>query len=249
MANAFTRAPLVAVLISGILATVPGLAAGQSLRGSAASLDRQVGQAGSHDFTYLSGPAELRRFVSAGLLVPVRSTRNFRLANVSFPYARPEAKLFIERLAAQYRRACGERMVVTSLTRPMSHQPGNASDRSVHPTGMAIDLRRPAGRCRRWLEETLLSLETQAELEATRERNPPHYHVAVFPEPYAAHVDRLVGRPDGPGLERVYVVRRGDTLSEIASRHGTSAGALRRANGLVSPRIYPGQTLRVPAQR
>lgn len=248
MATAFPRAPLVAVLMTGILATGTGVAAAQSLRGSAASLDRQVGQAGRHDFTYVSGPTQLRRFVDAGLLVPVRDTRDFRLAGVSFPFARPEAKMFIERLAAQYRRGCGEQMVVTSLTRPRSHQPRNASDRSVHPTGMAIDLRRPAGRCRHWLESTLLSLEAEGVLEATRERRPPHYHVAVFPQPYAAHVDRLTEATGGRGLDRVYVVRRGDTLSEIAARHGTTAGALRQTNGLLSPRIYPGQTLTLPAQ-
>ena len=32
--------------------------------------------------------------------------------------ARPEVALFIRRLAAQYRAACGEQLVVTSLTRP-----------------------------------------------------------------------------------------------------------------------------------
>jgi hypothetical protein len=56
---------------------------------------------------------------------------------------------FVERLSSQYHNACGERLVVTSLTRPASEQPRNASDRSVHPTGMAIDLRLSTkGTCR-----------------------------------------------------------------------------------------------------
>jgi N-acetylmuramoyl-L-alanine amidase len=43
-----------------------------------------------------------------------------------------------------------------------------------------------------------------------------------------------------------YEVRRGDTLSEIAARHGTSVRALAEANGLANPdRIYAGQTLRL----
>ena len=180
--------------------------------------------------------------------MPVGGNRDYTLKDVSFPFARPAAKLFIERLAGQYRRACGERLVVTSLTRPRSHQPRNASDRSVHPTGMALDLRRPQGTCREWLERTLLYLEGQAVLEATAERSPPHYHVAVFPGQYAAYVDRLAD--GGAGRTRppsVYTVRRGDTLWGIPRRHGTSSRALRRTNGLASTRIFPGQTLRVPA--
>jgi len=40
-------------------------------------------------------------------------------------------------------------------------------------------------------------------------------------------------------------VRRGDTLSEIAARHGIRSTDLRRWNQLGSARIYPGQTLRL----
>jgi LysM repeat protein len=45
-----------------------------------------------------------------------------------------------------------------------------------------------------------------------------------------------------------YVVRRGDTLSSIASRYGTTIGALASANNLANPRlIHAGQRLRIPA--
>jgi membrane-bound lytic murein transglycosylase D len=43
-----------------------------------------------------------------------------------------------------------------------------------------------------------------------------------------------------------YTVRSGDTLSGIAARHRVSVTALRRANGLTTSRIYPGNTLTVP---
>ena len=242
------RYPL--VLSCAVVAVLPGGVPAQSLRGSAGSLDRKTTQAAQHDFTFLRETAQLRRFVDAGLLVPVDGNRDYTLTDVSFPFARPEARLFIERLARQYRQACGERLVVTSLTRPLSHQPPNASDRSVHPTGMALDLRRPRGTCRQWLEGTLLYLEGQAVLEATRERSPPHYHVAVFPSRYAAYIDRLTARGGGGArVSRVHIVRRGDTLWEIARRHNTSPAALRRANNLSSTRIHPGDALTLPNTR
>ena len=135
-----SAAPLLAAGL--LLGGVEGVPA-QSLRGSSASLDRQVAQARRHDFTHLASPPQVRRFVDAGLLVHLSGNRDYTLVDVSFPFARPEVRLFVERLSSQYRGACGEQLVVTSLTRPLSHQPRNASDRSVHPTGMAIDLRVP----------------------------------------------------------------------------------------------------------
>lgn len=242
-------ATLLALLVLGS-ASAPLPLHGQSLRGSRASLDRQNRQARSHDFTFLRDRAHVRRFIGAGLLVPVEGDRNYEVHRPSFSYARPEVKVFLERLAAQYRRACGERLVVTSLTRPWSHQPGNGSDRSVHPTGMAVDLRRSnRSACRAWLEGTLLSLEGQGVLEATRERWPPHYHVALFPDPYTAYVDQLQRRAAASGPEPAgeYRVRQGDSLWEIARSHGVSVTEVRLANKLAGSRIYPGQLLTIPA--
>ena len=235
------------VLVCAAFGLLQGDATAQSLRGSASSLDLQTEQAARHDFTYLDGTAQLRRFVDVGRLVPVDGDRDYTLRDVSFRFARPEVKLFIERLSGQFRRVCGKRLVVTSLTRLRSSQPRNASDRSVHPTGMALDLRRPQGPCRQWLERTLLYLEDHGVVEATAERSPPHYHVAVFPTQYGAYVDRLTARA-GVRVRplRAYTVRKGDTLWGIARRHGTSICALRRTNGLLSTRIYPRQALTLP---
>ena len=220
---------------------LPGDIAGQSLRGSTSSLDRQNRVARQHDFTYIANPAQLQRFVNGGYLVRVPEARDYELHEISFPYARPEVKLFISRLAPQYRRACGERLVVTSLTRPKNRQPRNASPRSVHPTGMALDLRRPGPKCRGWLERVLLQLEGSGVLEVSLERRPPHYHVAVFPSQYAAYVERITLASGGR-----YRVRPGDSLWEIARRHDTTVTRLRSANNLDGSRIYPGQVLTLP---
>ncbi len=232
-------------LLAAILLTATSVSVeAQSLRGSSRSLDLQNRIARQHDFTYIKTPAQLERFVQAGYLVRVPNGSAYRLNSLSFPYARPEVALFISRLGQQYRSACGEELVVTSLTRPQNRQPGNASPRSVHPTGMALDLRRPNNsNCRAWLESVLLHLEGSGALEVSRERRPPHYHVALFPTQYASYVERI--RTSDAGQ---YRVRRGDSLWEIARQHDTTVGRLRSANNLSGSRIYPGQVLTVPSR-
>jgi LysM repeat protein len=246
-----------------VLVACPSATEAQTLRGGTASLDRQNQQATAHDFSYLATPADVRRFVDLGYLEPVVPNRDFDVHNVSFPYARAEVRLFIERLASQYRAACGEKLVVTSLTRPQSSQPWNASSRSVHPTGMAVDLRRSQkASCRSWLERTLLSLEREGLLEAIYERNPPHYHVAVYPRPYAQYVARITGREvtvvtasDESAARQMEItyqthrVARGETLSRIADRYGVAVARIRADNGVRGDRILVGQQLRIPVYR
>lgn len=225
----------------------------QSLLGSRSSMLRQSLAAREHDYTYLRTGADVRRFVDRGLLVRLRGNSNYRLGTVSYPYARPEVKTFIERLSSQYRNACGERLVVTSLTRPLTRQPANASHLSVHPTGMAVDLRRssrPA--CRAWLEDTLLTLEDRGVVEATRERNPPHYHVTLFPRAYQRYLGgkgvQLAsgGKGTAQTSGTTYRVGRGDSLWTIAQKHRTSVTSIKRYNGISSSRLKPGQVLKIP---
>ncbi len=233
-----------------LLTVVP--AAGQSLRGSRSSVSRQYQAAQDHDFTFLRSAQQIRQFVEAGYLVEVPGNAHYVVTeNASYPYARPEVKLFLERLGAQYMAACNERLVVTSLVRPSTDQPENASGRSVHPTGMAVDIRRSNQRsCRTWIEDVLLNLERQGVLEATRERWPPHYHVAVFPQPYARYVAALPDQslPD-PDTVVHYTVRRGDSLWTIARDYGIDVEDLKAANNLTDNNIYAGQTLRIPPVR
>jgi nucleoid-associated protein YgaU len=138
----------------------------------------------------------------------------------------------------------------------------NSADRSVHPTGMAVDLRKPTKRrCLTWLRETLLYLEAAGALEATEEHRPPHFHVAVYPGPYRRYVARS-GRSGGEertasrssGTRRAtparttYRVRQGDSLWAIARRHGTSVERLKNANDMRSNRLRPGQVLVIPGR-
>ena len=100
--------------------------------------------------------------------------------------------------------------------------------------------------CREWLQGVLASLERQGVLEATLERNPRHYHVALFPRPYANYVASLAARGVGGTELLEYRVRRGDSLWTIARAHGTTVGELRDMNGIRGSRIYVGQVIDVP---
>jgi hypothetical protein len=247
-----------ALACASLLAALPNALDAQSLRGSAAKLDLQNEMAQEHDFTYLRTREQVRTFVDLGLLVPVEPNERFDLNEVSFPYIRPEVAVFVDRLASQYQQACGQKLVVTSLTRPISDQPRNASARSVHPTGMAVDLRVSTDRkCRSWLESTLLQLNETGVLDATRETRPPHYHVVVFPRPYMAHVERLESRfadavsgsTTEAAAQRIeYTVRQGDSLWTIAQKLGTTVELIQQENDLRTSRIFAGQVISVPSK-
>jgi hypothetical protein len=122
---------------------------------------------------------------------------------------------------------------------------------------MAVDLRRPSGRCLTWLRRELLSMEGSGVIEATEEHHPAHFHVAVFADEYlryaAAQGDErptamIVARAPQPApAPRHYKVRAGDSLWSIAQQHATSVHELITANRLGHGKIRPGQTLVIPA--
>lgn len=248
MTNARPLLPL-ALLLALALAAPAHPADAQSLRGSRGSVNRMYHHATDHGIYFYKTGKGIRDAGKAGRFVRLGGG-DYRLAGVSYPYVRAETRTFVERLASQYRSACGERLVVTSAARPKSMRLANSVDRSVHPTGMAIDLRKPTRRaCLSWLRETLLYLERQGVVEATEERSPPHFHVAVFPSPYTRYVQGRGGRSyASASAEASYRVRSGDSLWGIARRHGTTVAQLKEVNGLRSSRLKVGQRLVIPAR-
>jgi hypothetical protein len=173
-----------ALFFSALLAPLSASFAGE-LAGSPASMEEQHAVAVESDYTFLRKPADVEHLVELGRLVMVEGGAEYSLSDVSFPFARAEVRAFVESLAADYHDAFGARLVVTSLTRPLALQPANAHELSVHPAGMAADLRVPADPAqRRWLEARLLALEDSGAVDVTRELHPAHYHVAVFAARY-----------------------------------------------------------------
>ena len=228
--------------LSMALLLCTGFASAQTLKGSPASIDRQYRAALSYGLAFVDSARSVQNHVNSNQLVRVNPDRYLELHDVSYPYAVPGTKQFLSRLSGQYHNACGEKLTVTSLLRPRDRQPSNSVAHSVHPAGMAVDLRIPRSqKCRTWLENTLLSLEKQHVVDVTRERYPPHYHVAVF----ARNAETRV--VVNSSSSQKYVVRRGDTLSEISARNGVSVAQLRAANNLRGNLINIGQKLRIPA--
>lgn len=262
-------------IIGGVALAQPVQAQTQAtlLRGSKASVERMYQQAQDHDLTFHKTSKSIREAVSDGRMEQLKPNSDFTLHAVSYPYVLASTRVFVERLASQYRSACSEQLVVTSAVRPSSHQPVNSSTNSVHPTGMAVDLRKPSGRCLTWLRKTLTGLEKGGVLEVTEERRPVHFHVAIFPQPYAGYLSgvkpaRIASNEPSSGAAKGatpdaspathaasvrtvstmrYRVRAGDTLSHLARRYGTTVKKLRSMNNLSSTRIRSGQTLIVPA--
>jgi hypothetical protein len=187
MTRRLTTAALALALLGGGATAAEAKSA--SLRGSRAQMVEQNQVAKTHDLAFYRTTEDIRAAVTRGDLLELRGDANYDVADfVRHPYAHPAAVLFVERLAAQYHEACGQKLVVTSAVRPSNGQPRNAHELSVHPAGMALDLRvSDRAACRAWLEDTLMDMERRGLLNGIREHHPPHYHVAIYPEPYIAY--------------------------------------------------------------
>ncbi|HSU12726.1 DUF5715 family protein [Longimicrobium sp.] len=252
-------APVALAAALGVLA-VDGTQA-QTLRGSRGSVERMYGQAKRQDLTFYRTGRGVRSAAAEGELVRLRGNENYRVADASYPYALATTRTFVQRLAAQYRDECGEKLVITSATRPRSVRLRNSVAESVHPSGMAVDIRKPArARCLRWLRQTLLDVEGEGVIDATEEHHPPHFHVAVFPAQYGRYV---AARSESGSSKRAsssrrsggessgratYRVRQGDSLWTIARRHGVSVAKIKEANGMRSSNLSIGQRIVIPSR-
>ena len=179
MHHRLVRTLSVACTLSAIFA---GELAAQSLRGSQESVDHLYLVARASGLQFYATVTSARRAVAAGEFVELNGNNDYAPKNrMQLPYATAETRAYIEHLGAEYHSACGERLVVTSALRPMSRRPRNGSVKSVHPTGIAFDVRKPKRRmCRDWLRQLLLQHEREGAIEATEEFHPPHFHIVVL---------------------------------------------------------------------
>ena len=248
----------------------------EDLHGSKASVERMYDFAVRHRYPFYLTPTNLDTAIAHGKLVALTGDSTYELTRgVGFSYATREAKQFITSFAPQYLAACGAPLTVTSAARPMSRQPHNANPHSVHPTGIAVDIRRPpAGPCLTWVRGALAELETKGIVEATEEHHPVHLHIAVLQPPGArfalpdlthgvvvarvappqavaasnGDVSVAAAAPHATGVRpRTYQVRQGDTLWDVAQKTGVSVRALADVNHRsMTTTLQPGTVLRLP---
>jgi LysM repeat protein len=75
--------------------------------------------------------------------------------------------------------------------------------------------------------------------------SPPQI-VTVQPKPKVTAPAVVKAKPKPKPAVVRYTIKRGDTLSRIASNQGVSLTALRRANKISGDMIHPGRTLTIP---
>ena len=194
------------------LAAAPASAQGRRsrdaaiLRGSRSALAGENHLADRHDLTRIRDQAELRRFIDAGLLVPVASTDAYELDPTLgemdpdhaalYAHARPWVRAFLDDVLAEGHRLHGDRYKVTSLVRTVAYQRAlrrhNAAaatgrtrdERSSHLTGSTVDIRSTelSAADLAWLRGRLAALERAGALRATEERYNGCFHIMVAPD-------------------------------------------------------------------
>ena len=208
----------------------------EDLHGSKQSVEKMYDFATSHHMPFYLTPVNVDDAIAKGRLVALAGDSTYELTRgVGFAYSTREAKQFVLAFAPQYLAACGVPLTVTSAARPMSRQPHNANPHSVHPTGIAVDIRRPSpGPCLTWVRGALATLEEKGVVEATEEHHPVHLHVAVLVPPG--------GKIVLPNLVKTVVARQVTTppapvvaVSAAGAEVKLPAGAKEAAKG---PRTY-----------
>ena len=133
--------------------------------------------------SFLQTEADYYNRIQSGNLVLLQGPYIYSIARR--PYVLPSTYRFVERLSVEYSTAGCGRLTITSASRLVSERPRNGSVFSVHPAGMAVDVRVNGISidCETWLNAYLLEKEMIGEVDATREYRPPHYHLVVPVEP------------------------------------------------------------------
>src|SRR5512142_3147468 len=179
-----------------------------TLRGSPAALAGENAMADRHRLSRIRDVDELRRFIDAGLLVPVAATDAYDLDGTLgeadpdhaalYAHARPWVRTFLDETLGEGHRLHGDRFTLTSLVRTVAYQRllrrryaaaagavGARSRMSSHLTGSTVDIKIMglSSEAESWLRGRLVELERLGAVRATEERGSSVcFHVMVSPD-------------------------------------------------------------------
>jgi len=203
----------------------------------------------SRDLAFLQARGDIYDAAKDGELEMLSVTDDLDLERVAYPFVLPATKRFADSLAAAYHKGCGQRLIVTSGARPIDEQPPNASPKSVHPTGMAVDFHRPAEPCLTWLRKNLLALEDAHVIEATEEHHPPHFHVAVLHQSPEPHRAVLASATTGSGSSPKNVAAGDVAATQVSNHAKSSTASTSSGDDVTTYRVRAGDNLWTIAQR
>lgn len=145
--------------------------------------EQQFQYALKQNLTPVTTAAEYADRIARGQFVRLEGPHLLVLAKR--PYALPSTVAFMMELSAAYHATgCGQ-VIVKDAVRLVSERPPNGSIHSVHPSGMAVDIRvryiKPA--CADWLRMYVRQKEAVGAVDATHELHPEHLHIVVPLQP------------------------------------------------------------------
>ena len=176
-----TNKPISEIWLDGRVSFVGGLIT---------TSQQQYEYAQSHGLT-IANSRNFPELVSSGSLQRLEGP-NLRIKSGGVvPYVLPQTKYFILGLAFDYGQAgCGDLVITDALRFSDGNMPSAASSFSVHPRGMAVDVRTNGitEYCKKWLNDYLTVRENRMSVDVTYEQwktvrgrkvPNPHYHLVV----------------------------------------------------------------------
>lgn len=150
--------------------------------GELTTSERQFEYAKAHEIPFMDSEVEYQRNVRSGYFV-LLSHPDITIS-ARRKYVLPQTANFIYRVAHQFRKAGCNRLHINGAGRLTTERPKNGSVHSVHPVGMALDLKviNLSKNCHTILWNILHEYEAGQEADSTRELHPEHFHVVVIPE-------------------------------------------------------------------
>lgn len=145
--------------------------------------EQQLQYAKGRQLPLMTTVAQYQERIANGYFVPFEGPYLHVLADR--PYALPSTVAFVTEMSVAYNTAGCGKLVVRDALRLTTERPANGSIHSVHPAGMAVDIRVKyiKRECADWLRSYIRLKEVAGKVDGTHELEPEHLHVVVPIEP------------------------------------------------------------------